>query len=109
MLAYKEEFYHGLLLGMLAFVQDQYTVQSEVEQGKGRSDILLLPKGNQPYIVIEVKRLKEADRHALETEAEKAIAQIHDREYAHALRPCILYGIAFCKKEFVIKSETLRS
>ena len=105
LLSYKEDFYHGLLLGMLAYVGDRYEVRSEYEVGNGRSDIILLPKSKGPQIIIEVKRLVDADHSKLELEANIAIKQIIHQGYLQSGYDGILYGIAFCKKTFVVKSE----
>ena len=105
LLAYKEEFYHGLFLGMIAFASKGYEIKTEYEAGLGRSDIILLPKDERPSIVVEIKRLLSATGEELKKESEKAIHQIIDRGYIPSNCDAIIYGIAFCKKEFHIESE----
>ena len=51
-----EGFYHGLTLGLIALMDNQYKIKSNRESGDGRYDISLLPRENQyPGIIIELK------------------------------------------------------
>ena len=105
LLAQKEDFYHGLLLGMLAYCSSDYELRSEMESGLGRSDILLSSKQGNPAIIIEVKRIEGASQKRLNEKAKEAIQQIIDKNYDAAYPNSILYGIAFSGKAFAIVSD----
>ncbi len=98
----KENFYHGMLLGLLQS-QDSWLVQSNAETGEGYSDISIRTP-EEIGIIIE---LKYADDGNLEAACMKALKQIEDRKYAEGLRhramkKIIKYGIAFCEKECMV-------
>ena len=99
-----ENFYHGLLLGLVA-VFDNYRVKSNRESGLGRFDIMLLPQEpGYPGIIIEVKALKNADDVALHESAKGALEQIRDKRYDEELRnlgvdEILSYGVAFSGKK----------
>lgn len=95
----KENFYHGMLLGLLQSRGD-WLIQSNAEMGEGYSDIAVCTP-ERTGIVIE---LKYADDGNLEKGCERALAQIEDREYANGLKrkgmkKIIKYGMAFYEKE----------
>ena len=96
----KENFYHGLLLGILGFKED-WAVLSNREAGDGFSDILIQIEDADIGIVIEVKY---ADDGNLEKECAKAMKQIIDTRYVEALaqegvHTILKYGIACYKKQ----------
>lgn len=96
----KENFYHGLLLGILGF-KENWSVMSNRESGDGFSDILIRIEDEEIGIVIEVKYASDGD---LEKECEKALQQIIDVRYAESLKQegihkIIKYGIACYKKK----------
>lgn len=102
----KEAFYHGFLLGLLERLKD-YAVSSNRESGDGRYDIMVKsPDVKRPAILFE---LKASDTFkSMETDSEKAIEQMISRHYGEELRldgyeHLIYYGIAFYKKNCVIK------
>lgn len=100
----KENFYHGILLGILGF-QDDWIVKSNAESGIGYSDILIETRKNRIGIVVEVKYAEDGN---LEAACEKALQQIEDKQYAARLkedgmRSIIKYGIACYKKECKVK------
>ncbi len=113
-----EGFYHGLLLGMSAMLNQYYTVTSNREAGNGRYDIQLRPKSKKRYAyLIEIKALGrkgEGDTETVDRElgalAESALKQIDEKGYASELsqsgcRMIRKIGIAFWKKECRVASE----
>ena len=96
----KENFYHGMMLGLLRNRRN-WIVRSNVESGEGFVDILIKPEDPDEGILIELKYSKTFD--GLEKACERAMEQIKDRRYDEALREegrihILAYGIAFCKK-----------
>ena len=96
----KENFYHGLLLGILGF-KENWSVMSNRESGDGFGDILIRIEDEDVGIVIEVKY---ADDGNLQGECEKALQQIIDIRYTEALEQegihtIIKYGIACYRKK----------
>ena len=96
----KENFYHGLLLGILGF-KENCSVMSNRESGDGFGDILIRIEDEDVGIVIEVKY---ADDGNLQGECEKALQQIIDIRYTEALEQegihtIIKYGIACYRKK----------
>ena len=95
----KENFYHGMLLGLLRS-QGNWLVKSNAETGEGYSDISIRTS-ERVGIVIE---LKYADDGNLEAACSEALKQIEVKKYAEGLKrmgmkTVIKYGIAFCGKE----------
>ncbi len=108
--AMKENFYHGLLLGLLRGSNPDWLIKSNRESGDGFSDILIEPEDPDAGIVIEVKYAKEMK--ALDAACETAMAQIKDKCYDEALRDegrcdILAYGIAFCRKRCRVVGEKL--
>lgn len=106
--AMKENFYHGLLLGLLRGSNPDWLIKSNRESGDGFSDILIEPEDPDAGIVIEVKYAKEMKE--LDTACEAAMAQIKDKHYDEALRDegrcdILAYGIAFCRKRCRVVGE----
>lgn len=100
---YDEKFYHGLLLGVL----NASKPLSNQESGLGRYDIAYLPPvSSKPGYVIEVK--VSSDLLNMESDCDKALTQIKDKQYVEGLKQrgyknILAYGIAFHKKECLIK------
>ena len=97
--AKKENFYHGILLGLLGY-KSNWLIKSNAESGIGYSDILVEVPDNRTGIVIE---LKYAENGNMDTACEEALKQIEDRDYTARLRDdgmrnIIKYGIACYKK-----------
>ena len=107
----KETFYHGLVLGLCATLDNQYLITSNRESGDGRYDLQLMPKKDTlPGILIELKVGKEYPVSDLKELAETAIRQIEEKHYESELRAkgvdtIVKYGVAFCGKnvEVIIK------
>lgn len=96
----KENFYHGLLLGILGF-KAGWSVMSNRESGNGFSDIMIMMDDTRRGIVIEVKYAKES---SLEAECRKALEQIVDKRYTEyfkeqGVKTILKYGIACRIKE----------
>ena len=98
----KENFYHGMLLGLLRS-QDSWLVKSNAETGEGYSDISI----QTPDRVGMIIELKYADDGNLEAACREALRQIEERKYVEGLKrrgtkKIIKYGIAFCEKECMV-------
>ena len=107
----KENFYHGLLLGLLRGSNPDWLIKSNRESGDGFSDILIKPEDPDAGIVIEVKYAKEMKE--LDAACEAAMAQIKDKRYDETLRDegrcdILAYGIAFCRKRCRVTGERLK-
>ena len=103
----KENFFHGILLGILSF-GDTWSVSSNKESGDGYSDILVETDDGETGIILE---LKYADDGNLDTACKKALEQINRNRYEEILLdegvPHILkYGIAFYKKRCRVMTDT---
>ena len=104
---WKENFYHGILLGLLGHMGN-WLVKSNEESGEGYSDILIEVPENRTGIVIEMKYAEEG---RLEYACRAALQQIEDRKYAAKLisdgmTSIVKYGIACYKKHCrVLKGE----
>ena len=118
--AYKEQFYHGLMLGLVLMLKKEYEITSNNFAGKGRYDLLLKPKNTERRkegIILELKvakannNLSESEIYEkLEKECEAALEQIEKREYASVLRNAGIYnilkvGVAFLGKELEVRFE----
>ena len=106
----KENFYHGLLLGLLRGSNPDWLIKSNRESGDGFSDILIMPEDPDAGIIIEVKYAKEIK--GLDAACDAAMAQIKDKCYDEALRDedrcdILAYGIAFCRKRCRVVGEKL--
>lgn len=99
-----ENFYHGVVFGMLAVMSDRYYISSNRESGDGRFDIALEPKDtSQPGYIIEFKAGKNLSESELIQAAQAAIHQIQDRQYAadmacRGIQRAELFGVAFSGK-----------
>ena len=97
----RESFYHGFLLALLSTCAS-WNVSSNIETGKGRSDILVSRKDRKIGFVVEVKDVKDEEK--LDAACEAALRQIDERDYTAILRRFRVkeihkYGIAFWDKE----------
>lgn len=102
----KENFYHGILLGILGF-KSSWNVNSNRESGEGYSDIQIEIDEDEIGIVIEVKYAHSAN---LESECQKALAQIESLDYARhfqeeGFQNVLKYGIACYKKRCRVALE----
>ena len=106
----KENFYHGLLLGLLRGSNPDWLIKSNRESGVGFSDIVIKPENPDLGIVIEVKYAKEFK--GLDAACDAAMAQIKQKRYDETLRDegrcdILAYGIAFCRKRCKVAGEKL--
>ena len=97
----RESFYHGFLLALLSTCAN-WNVSSNIETGKGRSDILVSRKDRKIGFVVEVKDVKDEEK--LDAACEAALRQIDERDYTAILRRFRVkeihkYGVAFWDKE----------
>ena len=105
----KENFYHGILLGLLRS-EPNWLIHSNTESGDGFSDILIEPENPDAGIIIEVKYSSSFT--GLEKSCDTALTQIKERRYDEKLRnegrnEILAYGISFCKKRCCVKAEKL--
>ena len=100
----KENFYHGMLLGLLRFREDWY-IKSNAESGAGYSDILIEIPQKRIGIVIE---MKYAEQGRFDQACEVALQQIREKRYEEKLiedgmKRVLAYGIACYRKECEVK------
>ena len=106
-----EGFYHGLTLGLIALMDNQYKIKSNRESGDGRYDISLIPRENgYPGIIMELKWKKALDEEALDKLAAEALGQIDKMRYdaemkEDGVQDILKFGIAFSGKKVIIKSK----
>ena len=105
----KENFYHGLLLGLLRS-EPNWLILSNAESGDGFSDILIEPEDPDTGIVIEVKYSPTLA--GMESACVTALEQIKSKRYDERLRNegrenVTAFGIAFCKKRCRVVFEKL--
>ncbi len=103
----KENFYHGILLGILKS-NPAWAVKSNRESGDGFADIIVKPKNPDTGIIIELKYARSI--HDLDNACERALEQIKERRYEEDLREedrndILAYGIAFYKKRCRVAVE----
>jgi len=102
----KEDFYHGVLIGVLGGLRN-FTAKSNRETGLGRCDIILRhTSGRGKAVILELKCTR--DMREIEKKCEEAVKQIEDGRYAKELETecytdIIKYGIAFCKKSCEVR------
>lgn len=106
----KENFYHGILLGILSYKND-WRVSSNRESGEGFSDIVIEMGNAETGIVIEVKYTDE--KKDLERDCRKALEQIRDKDYTQTLwqegyKKMVQYGIAFHLKQCCVMEEEMQ-
>ena len=105
-----ESFYHGLVLGLIAMMDNHYKIKSNRESGKGRFDICLMPRNNKhPGMIMELKWKKNLDENELDLLADEAICQINSMEYdsemkSERIEKILKFGIAFSGKRVCVKS-----
>lgn len=105
-----ESFYHGLMLGLIALMDNRYKIKSNRESGDGRYDISMFPKEERnPGIIMELKWKKALSTEELDRLAEDAFAQIEDMRYdsemkEEGIKEILKFGIAFTGKNVCIKT-----
>ena len=97
-----EDFYHGLVLGMMFYLDNHYYVKSNEESVLGRYDVVIEPKNkNNRGFILEFKVVKNEDD--LEKVSEEAIEQIIEKKYDiglkdRGIKDVTFVGVAFCGK-----------
>lgn len=104
--AKKENFYHGILLGLLGY-KASWLIKSNAESRTGYSDILVEVPDNRTGIVIELKYAEDGD---MDAACSRALEQIEEKDYVDKLRQdgmrnFIKYGIACFKKDCKVVIE----
>ena len=117
---YREQFYHGLMLGIILILKNEYEITSNNFAGKGRYDLLLKPKNlekRKEGIILELKVVNTMENlsedkifEKLENECDIALQQIEEKEYASVLKNSgvenvLKIGIAFFGKEVAVKFD----
>ena len=102
----KENFYHGILLGLLSHMEN-WLVKSNQESGEGYSDILVEVPESRTGVVIE---MKYAQGGLLDTACAEALQQIEERQYtakleSDGMKNIVRYGIACYKKHCRVMKE----
>lgn len=106
-----EGFYHGLVLGLVALMDNQYKIKSNRESGDGRYDISLIPREKRyPGMIMELKWKKNLDEENLAGLAEEAFAQIDEKGYEADMKEdgiinILKFGIAFSGKRVHVKTK----
>lgn len=104
-----EGFYHGLVLGLIALMDNQYKIKSNRESGDGRYDISLIPREERyPGIIMELKWNKDLSAEALSELADEALVQIDEMRYdaemkEDGIQEILKFGIAFSGKKVNVK------
>lgn len=101
---YAESFYHAFLTGL--FSNAGYRVESNYENGLGRSDIVVKDRKGRKAAVVEVKRTDSGN--SLEKKCEEALAQIEEKQYARKVEldgfnKVVRLGIAFFQKKCLVR------
>ena len=117
---YKEQFYHGLMLGIILILKNEYEITSNNFAEKGRYDLLLKPKNlekRKEGVILELKVVNAMENlsedkifEKLENECDIALQQIEKKEYASVLKNSgveniLKIGIAFFGKEVAVKFD----
>lgn len=106
-----ESFYHGMILGLISMMDNQYKIKSNRESGKGRFDIGLIPRDDKyPGMIMELKWKKNLDDDELTLLADEALCQIHSMEYdsemkSEGVKKILKFGIAFSGKSVFVKTN----
>ena len=106
-----EGFYHGLVLGLIALMDNQYKIKSNRESGNGRYDISLIPRENRyPGIILELKWKNGLRADSLDTFADEALTQIDNMRYdsemkQEGINDILKFGIAFSGKKVRVKTK----
>lgn len=106
-----EGFYHGLVLGLISLMDNQYKIKSNRESGDGRYDISLLPREDRyPGIIMELKWKKNLSVNELSELADEALAQIDEKRYdaemkEDGIQSILKFGIAFSGKKVSVKPK----
>ena len=106
----KENFYHGILLGILG-IKERWAVSSNRESGDGYSDIVVETENSEKGMILELKYAQDGN---LEQACRKALAQTTEVHYTEILEDqgineILCYGIAFYKKRCMVMCKKQKS
>jgi hypothetical protein len=107
-----EQIFHIFTLGLVAGLRDYYVINSNQESGKGRLDVVFIPKNKEHQgIILEFK--VSPDSTQLLDKAKEALGQIKDKQYVqtfaqHQVKKVLAIGMAFCGKEMELMHEEYR-
>lgn len=112
-----EGFYHGMMLGLYAIMNNRYVVTSNRESGEGRYDIQMKPYDmKMPGILVELKVLrdKQPTEEKLQALSQKALSQIQEKHYSDemtgsGIKSILMLGIAFCQKQTEISFSMMEN
>lgn len=106
-----EGFYHGLMLGLIALMDNQYKIKSNRESGDGRFDVSLIPREKRyPGIILELKWKEKLSDVGLEKWSNEALKQIGELRYDSEMKEdgiteILKFGIAFSGKKVCVRTE----
>ena len=104
----EEKFYHNLILGMLLYLDSSYRIKSNVEEGYGRTDVVMIPLDKAlPGFIFEFKVSERGDDTSMEKAADEALRQITEKRYEISLEmegvvDVVYIGAAFYGKKVKI-------
>ena len=105
----QENFFHGLLLGMLLYLDDQYYLLSNQEFGLGRPDLVVMPENKEgKAFIMEFKNEYSSSQISAQEAAAEALAQINERKYAAGIKKTgvkniVRLGLGFKGKECAVE------
>lgn len=106
-----EGFYHGLMLGLIALMDNQYKIKSNRESGDGRFDVSLIPREKRyPGIILELKWKEKLSNVELEKWSNEALKQIGELRCDSEMKEdgiteILKFGIAFSGKKVCVRTE----
>lgn len=106
-----EGFYHGLMLGLIALMDNQYKIKSNRESGDGRFDVSLIPREKRyPGIILELKWKEKLSDVELEKWSNESLKQIGELRYDSEMKEdgiteILKFGIAFPGKKVCVRTE----
>ena len=106
-----EGFYHDLMLGLIALMDNQYKIKSNRESGDGRFDVSLIPREKRyPGIILELKWKEKLSDVELEKWSNEALKQIGELRYDSEMKEdgiteILKFGIAFSGKKVCVRTE----
>ncbi|MCP4402444.1 MAG: AAA family ATPase [bacterium] len=104
-----EDFYHGLILGIMVNISDEYYIESNREYGLGRPDIVIIPKDrNRKAYILEFKNEYTSSKKSVEDAAQEALTQIETKRYEEGVKntgvkEIVRIGLGFKGKELKIR------
>ena len=104
-----ENFFHGLVLGLIVSLKDRYRIVSNRESGRGRYDIAMYPlQESLDAYIMEFKVFDERKERSLEETLANALAQIEEKRYEADLIAAGISGEHICKLGFAFQGKEVR-